>query len=128
MEPNSNRIPVGLRLRQTLRGHDGVIYEIAWSPAGDVLLSASEDRTVRSWERQDRAGTSPGWNLRRKLPGHTRAVLKLCWSPPGDLLASASEDGTVKLWDAGTGELCQNLDGHSGWVGSLAWLPDGEIL
>ena len=33
----------------TLRGHDGPICSLAWSPDGRALTSTSRDRTVRSW-------------------------------------------------------------------------------
>ncbi|HWZ43607.1 MAG TPA: AAA-like domain-containing protein, partial [Candidatus Saccharimonadales bacterium] len=42
--------------------------------------------------------------------------------------ASASYDQTVKLWEAGSGQLLRTLNGHSSFVYSVAWSPDGKAL
>ncbi|KAH1664255.1 hypothetical protein KXX46_005601 [Aspergillus fumigatus] len=34
----------------------------------------------------------------------------------------------LQLWDAATGDLQQTLEGHSGWVNSVAFSPDGRLL
>jgi WD40 repeat protein len=39
---------------------------------------------------------------------------------------SGSDDKTVRLWDAATGALQQTLEGHSSWVWSVAFSPDGR--
>jgi WD40 repeat protein len=41
---------------------------------------------------------------------------------------SRSYDKTVRLWDAVTGALLQTLKGHSSFVYSVAFSPDGKLL
>jgi WD40 repeat protein len=36
--------------------------------------------------------------------------------------------GIIKIWDANTGECLKTLDGHSGWVRSVAFSPDGTKI
>ena len=37
-------------------------------------------------------------------------------------------DSTVKLWDVATGRHTATLEGHSDWVNSVAFSPDGKLL
>jgi WD40 repeat protein len=52
----------------------------------------------------------------------------LAYSPDGQTLATGSSDRRIKLWDARTDQEKVNLSGHSGFVYSLAFSPDGRIL
>ncbi|WP_437737840.1 pentapeptide repeat-containing protein [Sorangium sp. So ce1335] len=48
-------------------------------------------------------------------------------SPDGTVLASGHARWVV-LWDMATGSALRRLDGHSDWVTSIAFSPDGETL
>ncbi|KAK3940931.1 hypothetical protein QBC46DRAFT_287372 [Diplogelasinospora grovesii] len=41
------------------------------------------------------------------------------------MVASAANDATVKIWDASSGACIKTLEGHSDWVTSVAFSPDG---
>ncbi|MEZ4958052.1 MAG: DNA/RNA non-specific endonuclease [Saprospiraceae bacterium] len=60
---------------------------------------------------------------------HAEGVLAVAISPDGRYLASASGgDSAVKLWNLKKGTLIRNFPGHSGWVQSIAFSPDGQHL
>ena len=53
----------------------------------------------------------------------------MAFSPMGNLakiLASGSHDQTIKLWDINTGQTLRTLQGHTGWIWSVAFSPIGN--
>ncbi len=58
---------------------------------------------------------------------HDRATV-VAFHPNGRQLASGSCDNTAKVWDLDTGREVETLHGHVGYVMSLAYSPDGQVL
>lgn len=108
-------------LRHTLRGHENVIWQIAWSPDGHILASSSQDKTIRLWNGQS-------GKLLETLAGQSERIISIAWSPDGRTLASAGSSNTIRLWDGQTRKLLQTLEGHRDIIDSVAWSPDGHIL
>ena len=104
----------------TLR-HDAAVRSIAFSPDGLLLVSASEDNTVRLWNPETHV-------LEATLRGHTDSVLSVAFDPDGMLVASGGADGAVRLWDPHTQTLEATLRGHTDSVLSIAFSPDGMLV
>jgi WD40 repeat protein len=115
------KLPQGVKLVRTLRGHRGCVGRIGWSPDGRVLASPSEDGTIRLWD------TATGECL-RTLEGHKEMVWSVAFDPTGETLASGGDDKTIKLWDAASGRGLRTLEGHKARVTSVAFGGTGRQI
>ncbi|MDX2255881.1 MAG: NB-ARC domain-containing protein [Pseudanabaenaceae cyanobacterium bins.39] len=104
-----------------LTGHSNRVFSVSLSPDGNLLASASGDRTIRLWNPQT------GENI-KTLYGHQSWVWKVLFSPDGKLLASGSYDRTIKIWDMQSGECLQTLVGHPSSLLELSFSHDGKEL
>lgn len=102
-----------------LDGHRDAVLACAFCPQGELLLTASVDRTARIW---DASGS-----CRAVLSGHQDAILEAVWSPDGQRILTISSDKTARLWSR-SGEPLALLVGHQGPLLFGAWSPDGDQL
>jgi WD40 repeat protein/serine/threonine protein kinase len=107
---------------QVLDGHLHNVVDVAWSPDGRRLASASWDQTAKVWN------ASTGREL-FTLRGHDASLTGVAFSPDGQFIASSSWDETVRVWDAGTGQELFTLRSQGGPVYGVAFHPkDGRVL
>ena len=78
-----------------LIAHEHWIRDIAFSPDGQILASASSDNTIILWDVSRRRP------LGEPFEGHTDWVNALTFSADGNFFASGGGDGLVVLWTVG---------------------------
>ena len=103
----------------TLGGREGRVSGAQFSPDGQRIVTASDDKTARVWNAMT------GQQL-HVLGGHEGRVSSAQFSPDGQRIVTVS-DRTVRVWDSGTGKLVAVLL-HRGYVSSAQFSPDGQQI
>ena len=111
--------PKRVERKHRLRAHSVRAWSVAFSPDGRFLASGGGDTIVRLWDYET-------GSIEKLLKGHEEQVLNVAFGAD-NTLASSSADGTVRLWDVETKD-SRILEGHTDWVFSVAFHPNGEIL
>src|SRR5262245_55562922 len=78
-----------------LKGHEGSVLGVSFSPDGKTLASCGRDKTIKIW-------VVASGELKTTLIEHTGDVYDVLFSPKGDLLASGGKDKIIRLWDSKT--------------------------
>lgn len=120
-QPSPPQTQRGVVLRRTLEGHRGAVNSLALDGKGELLISGSDDKTVKLWEF--RTG-----KLLRTLEGHSGSVFGVAADWDGEIIASGGNDLAVNLWDARSGRLLRTLEGHRQTLRSVAFQPHGKKL
>jgi len=101
--------------------HGDLIRSVAFSPDGQLLVTASSDQTARVW---DAATALPVGEPMR----HAGPVLSAAWSPSSRLVVTVGSDRTVRLWEARSGRPVGIPMVHDVTVTLARFSPGGERL
>ncbi|MCA9932740.1 MAG: serine/threonine protein kinase, partial [Anaerolineales bacterium] len=102
-----------------LTGHTDIVWDVAWSPDGTQLASASWDQTIRVW---DVASAETLFTLR----GDDQYT-NVAWSSNG-MLAATTWYPAVELWDVARRQRTAVIELPDETIRDLAWSLDGAQL
>jgi WD40 repeat protein len=95
------------KLLQVFKGHEDVVFSVAFSPDGKKILTGSGDKTARLWDLEGK--------LLQVFKGHEDGVWSVAFSPDGKSILTGSWDKTARLWDL-EGKLLHIFKGEVGSV------------
>ena len=110
-------LPIGLREGGE---HNRHVSDMAFSPEGDRLVTASGDGVGVVWD-------TATWEPIHRLEGHDGDIWEVAFDPIRNEVATASADGTVKIWDLDTGTVRLTIFGSAPFS-SVPYGPDGKYL
>jgi WD40 repeat protein len=94
------------------------VFEVAYAPNDDRVISAGGDKMLKLWRAKDGKLTPV-----RSYEGHKERVTAAAWSPDGkQLLSGAGVEDPVRLWDT-NGNLVRKYVGHKKDVEGVAFHP-----
>jgi hypothetical protein len=96
-----------------------LVYTVRFSPDNQILAAAGYEGKIKLW-------TAPDWTLHGTLTSNG-TVSEVSFSPDSKSLAATSYE-SIRLWTVETGENIATLTGHTDWVSTAAFSPDGNAL
>jgi WD40 repeat protein/serine/threonine protein kinase len=104
-----------------LRGHVGPVLSARFSPKGESIVTASLDRTARTWN------TKTGGEVRVLREGHSYLASRAIFFPKSRRLLTSGGDGTVRIWDLDRQAELRVFD-RTGYRAAAAISPDERMI
>ena len=95
------------------------VYTVQFSPNNRILAGAGYGGKVKLWN-------VPNWEPHGTLTSNS-TISEISFSPDSSTLAATSYK-SIHLWAVGIGENIVTLTGHTDWVRTTTFSPDGNTL
>lgn len=120
----------GLQAAQ-LHEHFRQVHNVTFNPhRGNLLLSGSQDGTVRLWDVRDVRSQANAIGSKRTFSGQSGGVRDVKWSPTeGCDFAFGTDNGEIQRWDIRNLKAAKvRIAAHSTTCNTIDWHPDGKHI
>lgn len=104
-----------------LKGHEDRIRSMIYNHKGNILISASDDASIRVWDLLNQSST-------KVLISHTNPVTTIKLSPDGCFALTAGAGQVVRIWDTSTWLVIANFKAADEEIHSLCFSSDGTKI
>jgi transcription initiation factor TFIID subunit 5 len=108
-------------LSRVLTGHNGPVYRCTFTFDRSLLLSCSDDSTLRLWSLQT-------WTCLVVYKGHLNPVWDVRFSPHGHYFVSCSHDKTARVWATDSHQPLRIFTGHLSDVDCCVFHPNSNYV
>mmetsp|Transcript_750 Transcript_750/g.1164 ORF Transcript_750/g.1164 Transcript_750/m.1164 type:complete len:340 (-) Transcript_750:95-1114(-) len=114
----------------TKKSHSDIVWDVKWSPDGQLLASAGKDKVLRIWRYDTKSNSLSDFQVVTDM--HQRSIRSIAFSPDNLMLACASFDGSVSILQRSNKSslfhLLTKIKGHTSEVKYVAFNNDGTLL
>lgn len=110
----------------------GCIWSVSFDSNRNYLVTGDTEGRICLWQAET-------YSLLCSTPVNYERISSVSWSPTDNIIASSNDNNTIKLWKINRQnidgqnkfeikEFKKPLEGHEGWVWSIAFSRDGKLL
>ncbi|KAI8054842.1 WD40-repeat-containing domain protein [Thamnidium elegans] len=118
---------IGRKAERVITEHTRAVNRICFQPDnGNILLSASQDGTMKCWDFRD-----PKNGARYRFEGKSESVRDVQFNPVSMYeFAAAFETGTIQKWDMRNPKALydRKVSAHNGPCLTVDWHPNGKLV
>ena len=116
-----------------LHEHSRQVHRLGFNPhAPQLMLSGSQDSTVRLWDLRKLAGERSVMTCQslNKFSGNSDGIRDLRWSPTDGMeFAIGTDNGTIQRWDIRRDNAALvKINAHEKTCNAIDWHPDGKHI
>lgn len=115
-----------IKLRRTLRGHNGKVYALHWARDNKTLVSTAQDGKLIIW--------NAAMGLKQQaITLQSTWVMSCAFSPSAKFVAAGGLDNICTIYDASNPDMpsdepTRRLQGHTGYLSCCRFLDDSKML